>query len=560
MRPALAAAGWRNLLFALTGLTCLIFLVQAFLVPGTTDYAPFTIQDDARQFLTWMARLENPGAMAGDLLADYWQSVAPVAWRWLYQVAAALGIAPVDLARIVPPVLLLVSAYATWRVAMTMCGGRPAAAFVAAAFVMALLVHEDSIYSATPRAFSPPLFLLFLDGLLRGRPVRILVSLGLLAAIYPTTALVGLTMLGLSYLRVRPRPGVEITRRSVATVLAATLAVAVPVLSLPGQTERWEPVLTVEQALELPNLGSADGRSSIVNQDGSVGWLCSARMGFLPEIVPCWSSRWAALPNALLLVPLLVLGIGAALRPKGPRDPNLIYLWALLAGFGWWVVATIFAFKLHLPARYPQRVLSILEWLAIGQMIGLWLAARSEQGRMTAWPKAVAAVLALLFVISFATPTPGLRRPQDAGAMAYLQRLPGNARIAGVAQDLDAVPALTGKRTLATVEHAIPYHWGYFSQVKQRLEHSLAAVASDDPYVLPAFVRRYDATHLVVDRALAERAQVPDGYAAVVPVAARRAERALGGRAAPVLGARAECLLYTGPVVLIYDARCLATR
>lgn len=552
----MTAGRWQALLLALTGVTCVIFLVQAFLVPGTTAYAPFTIQDDARQFLTWMARLAKPGAMPGDLLADYWQSVAPLAWRWLYEGAAALGVAPVDFARVLPPVLLLVSAYASWRVALAMCRGRPAAAFVAAAFVMALLVHEDSIYSATPRAFSPPLFLLFLDGLLRGRPIRVVASLGLLAGIYPTTALVGLTMLGLSHLRVRPRPGIVLTRRSLATVAAATLAVAVPVLSLPGQTEQWAPVLTVAQALELPNLGSADGRSAIVNQDGSVGWLCSARMGFLPEIVPCWSSRWAALPNALLLVPLLVLGIGAALRPKGPRDPDLIYLWALLAGLGWWVVATVFAFKLHLPARYPQRVLSILEWLAIGQLVGLWL--RGAAGRAGRAGRAAAALLAVLFAISFLTPTGGLRRPEDSGAMAFLAALPADARIAGLAGDLDGVPALAGRSTLATIEHAIPYHWGYFGQVKQRLEDTLAVLGGGEGAGFRRFAQGYGIDYLVVDRALAERGEVPDAYAAVVPAAVRRAEAQLGGRPPPVLASGQACLRFAGPSVLVYDARCLA--
>lgn len=549
---------WRNLLFALTGATILLFLKDAFLLPGTLRYAPFTMQDDARQFLAWMPRIADPALMRGDHLAEYWQSVAPPLYEGLFRAAAAVGLEPTVFARLLPPALLALGAWAAWRAALQLTG-RPAAAFVAAATVMALLVHEDSIWSATPRAFSPPFFLLFLDGLLRGRPVQMVAALFVLAAFYPTTALVGLTMLGLSFLRLRPKPGIELSRRSILTVAAATFAVAAPILLYSDNTARWEPVITVEQAKAMPSLGTPDGRSSIVNEDGSVAWLCSQRMAFAPEMVPCWATDAAAPLNLLLLVPLVLLFVRAVRRPPPPgRGPGeLVYGWALIAGLAWWAVAFAFAFKLHLPARYPQRVLSILEWLAIGQLLGAWLDARLRTGFRSGGARFGAALLGLLLLVSFLTPTPGLRRPEDPGAIRAIAALPPGTIVAGVTEELDFVPALTGRPTLATTEHAIPYHLGYFAPVRERIEAMLAAAAADDPRALRGLVQSTGADAFVVDRALVEAGRIDPRYARIVPEAAARAERALARRPSLVQRRARACALYAGPELLVLDTACL---
>lgn len=549
------------LVMSATGLTCLIFLANAFLIEG----AAYAIQDDARQFLAWTARLADPAALRGDLIADYWHSVTPRALRALYGGFALIGISPLVLARLIPVVLLLASALATWRIALNLAGGRALAALIITGFTMALLVHEDSIFTATARAFSPPLFLLFVDGLLRARRWQMVASLGVLAAIYPTTALVGLTMLGLSYLRRRLPLPVELTRGSITTMLAATLAVGAPIALLPGEVARWEPVITIADALTMPNLGTPGGRSSIVPMAGTAAWLCSARVGILPEIFPCWASRWATMFNLLLLTPLLFLAGRAALRAwrgqatGNPRLGDIIYLWAALAGAMWWGVATIFAFKLHLPARYPQRVLSILEFMAIGQMIGLWLDARCDQ-RSSAAARArwVLAGLLALFAVSFATPTPGMRRPADPGAMDWLIAAPAAIRVGGLAADLDFVPAVTGRATHVTIEHAIPYHRTYFGEIDRRLKATLFAVSTPDAAQLAQFVRAERLDVLLVDRAFLEAGTIPEDYAGVVAADVVQAEAVLARGPSALQRAAGRCALYRGPRVWVIDAKCLA--
>jgi hypothetical protein len=552
--------GWRNLLLALTSLTIILYLVQAFLVPGSAEYAPFTIADDARQFLAWAPELRDSGYRQDELLARYWHSVSPPLYRWIYTALAAAGVAPVVAARIIPAVLLACSAWLAWRLASKMTR-HPAAAFVAAALIMALLIRDNSIYSATPRAFAPPLLLLFFDALLRGKTVAVVLSLGGLAAMYPSSALVGLTMFGLSKVRLRPRPSIDLSPRSITLVAVATLAVAAPLYAFRAQADEWQPLLTVAQALEMPNLGTADGRNAIVGRNDVPAWLCSQRMGFLPTPIRCSKGAWAAAVNLVMLLPLLLLAATAAvprLRRHGLHadDPdNRIYLWALAACLLWWAVATAVAFQLHLPGRYSQRVLSILAALAAGQLLGGalvgldWTAARRTAG---------AAVGAIIALIVFSSPKPDLHRPSDPRAILLLAYAPPGTRVAGLSADLDFVPALTRTSVLATVEHAIPYHRGYFDRIAQRLNATLGAAAEPDATRFAEFVRHYEVDLFIADRALIERGQVPPEYETVVPSAVRQAQRALQRQPSHLQQRARSCAVHRGEVWIL-TAECLVS-
>lgn len=557
--PVAEARRWRTALLALVALSAVVALHQAFFLPWTLTAAPFTIQDDARQFLAWMHRIGGTGAN-DDLIADYWFNVAPKPYALLYGAAAAVGLDPLLFHRLLPVPLLVLSSIFAWRVALRLAGA-PFPAFVAAALLLAFLVHEDSIFSATPRAFSMPLFLVFLEMLMRGRAAPAVASLAALAAIYPTSAILGFTMLGLSKIRLQPTPGIDLSRSAVLTVASAAGAIVASALVLGPSGTDWGPTLTLAEARSLPNLMEPAGRSTLVNPRGDIGWVCNQRMGFVPEVVPCWPSLpLAPLPNILLLLPLVVLAVRAA-RGNGWLDPcgwNRIYLWALVAAAFWYPVAIAAAFQLHLPSRYAQRLLGPLEWLAIGQILGLWLARmRLRDGRTGG---AAMTALGIGLVALFATPLPGYRRPEDPAAFRLLNAQPPQTRIAGLSADLDFVPALLGLATLATVEHAIPFHRGYGAQIEDRLAISLAALSSPDPAAAAAFLDVTRTDILLMDRALLEEGRLAAGYARVHPELARDAALRFAGGATALQRAWAGCELPgTGAVVLL-DASCLRAR
>jgi hypothetical protein len=315
----------------------------------------------------------------------------------------------------------------------------------------------------------------------------------------------------------------------------------------------------VEQALAMPNLGTPQGRSTIVGLHGGIDYVCSARMGFLPEIVPCWSTRAAALPNLLLMVPMLLLAWRAVRGTRyqpGEEPGDLVHAWALAAAAAWWVVAVAVAFSLHLPSRYPQRTLSILEFLAIGQLLCMLLDRRLTGGRNRISTAAIAGGIGLFLLVSFATPTPGLSQPSDKAAMDRLAAMPAGTVVGGVSDQLDYVPALTGQPTLATIEHSIPYHSGYFTPLHQRLQDALAAVASPNPQALADYVRNYRVDVIAVDRALFDYGQLPVRWASVVPDALKDAQELLGHAPSPLQQRAGGCVIHNGALVLL-DAQCL---
>ena len=235
---------------------------------------------------------------------------------------------------------------------------------------------------------------------------------------------------------------------------------------------------------------------------------------------------------------------------------NFIYALALIAGIAWWAVAVAFAFSLHLPSRYTQRTLSVLEFIAIGQVAGIWLDARLRAGAIDARVYGGGGLLATFLVASFLSPTPGLTRPADPGAIARIDSLPDSAVIGGVSEELDFIPALTGHRTLASAEHSIPYHMGYFGPLRDRLEDALAAVSSSDPAALDEYVEKYGVTVIAVDRAFLMQGTLPERWDLVVPTAFRAAQARLARQPSALRRAAPGCIIHDGELMLL-DAACL---
>jgi hypothetical protein len=259
--------------------------------------------------------------------------------------------------------------------------------------------------------------------------------------------------------------------------------------------------------------------------------------------------------NLLLLTPLLVLA-GRHLLGHGRREQRL-YVLALAATAIWFTIAAALAFRLHLPSRYSQRVLGVLEWLAIGQVIGNWLESRLAARRASMASSAAARFIAVLLAVSFAIPVPGTKRPADYALIDRIAALPVGSRIGGVSEQLDFIPALTGRAVLASPEHAIPYQPGYYRQIAARLQASLLAVSTPDRQVFRRAMRAYPADYLLIEREMLASGTIPGRYAQIVPAASRAAAGRL--KAEPSLAARAprDCIAYSSRQFLLIESACL---
>lgn len=543
------------LLVALAGLAVVVYL-RAMTVPGSLELDPLAIEDDARQFLTWLPRLRDPALLQDDLLADYWWSVSPPLYRVMFEAAAALGLAPMGLAQLLPCVMIPLTILAAWWMARGVLD-QPAMAFFAVVLMMMPLHLRTPVSTPAPRTFADPLLLLFLGALLRDRAAVMLVAIGLMAALYPPVAVTALSLLMLSRIRMSPRPGLDLSPRSLVLVFAAVGVAVAVVLPFVSASHPWQPTLSLDEARGMANFMSSDGRSRIVLHTGEIGWLCGGRIGFLPSIFSCKRPfDLATLISVAMLLPVLALLVRALRKGRAAdRREILLYGGILLAAVVWFAIAAALAFRLHLPSRYSQRPIRFIEMLAIVQAFAVW-GGPWLRSRCPLCLKAGGVAMIAFAVVTFGWPK-AAEHPQDRPAMAWLAQTAPETRIGGVSDELSFVPSLLGRSVLASPEHAIPYHLGYFREVERRLVDMLTVASTADTAEMRAILDRYGLDVFVVDRAFLDSRTLPKYYGRTIPEEAHAALERMAARS-PALTARvAECTSFSGESLIVLDARCL---
>ncbi|MEO0458513.1 MAG: hypothetical protein AAF152_18295, partial [Cyanobacteria bacterium P01_A01_bin.114] len=144
---------WLALSLFFAALYGALFWRQAF----TGEYA---LQDDARQHIFWMQRWLDPDLFPNDLIADYFQSLAPFGYETLYKTAAGLGIHPFLLSKLLPPILGIVATLYGFWLCMQLIPV-PAVAFISTLLLNQSMWMWRDLGSGTPRAFAIPLLLAF---------------------------------------------------------------------------------------------------------------------------------------------------------------------------------------------------------------------------------------------------------------------------------------------------------------------------------------------------------------------------------------------------------------
>jgi len=530
---------------------------------------PYLVQDDARTFLFWMERFFDPGLFPNDLMADYFSAVSPPGYTAVHWVAAVVfGLDPFVLNKLLPIVLgLLMTVYA-FCCCMELFPV-PVAAFAAATILNESVWLSDALPSGTPRAFIYPFFLMLVFAILRRRAIGTLVALALLGLFYPQLLTVSLGTLLLCLARWRdgrPRPTPD--RRAYLVFGAAVLIALLLVGWATAQTARFGPVVTAAEAQQMAEFGQY-GRTSYYLPDPWRFWVTGERPGMFP---------YGMKPPLIWLG--LCLPVVAAFRARLPTGAYLsARSWLLaavaLASVGMFAVAHLFLFMFHLPSRYTQHSFRIVMALAAGIVIAMTvdtvlaaldgrsdlpvLARRLPQAGLGAIVLGALILYPVVFWLEGRQfPFPQYEAGRELGLYQFLDRQPKDALVASVSVQVDMLPTFARRSILTGFEYGIPYHLGYYSQIRQRSRDLIDAQYTLDRAVLREFVERYRVQFFLIHRMAYTPGYVaasrwiqeiqPEGdtaldivYSSERPVLARVAGR---------------CEVFSSPRYVLVDARC----
>ena len=534
----------------------------------------YVVQDDTRQHVFWMQRFVNPQIFPQDWIADYYQSLAPIGYTTLYRTMAAIGIEPLLLSKLLPPLLGLVMTGYGFGLAMELLPV-PFAGFATCLLLNQSVWLRDDLASATPRAFLYPLFFAFLYYLLRrhrGRSLLqsslfpYLLALSLLALFFPIYVLVAAGVIAL--IPIQWQNGKlqwSGDRRDYWFCLSGLGASFLGVLLyLVTSSSDFGPVVSASQAREMAEFLPGGQQAFFRNGNLQQYWLFGRGSGLFP--------RFLFTPVTLRLGLLLpVLCRFPHQFPLGRSVKNLILFPRLLTvGIAFFLAAHALLFQLYFPNRYSSHILSIVIWFATGISLTLILdalyrsvkqAGRFRLQSLLALGTALALGILLIFYPAFVSrfPAAGYVQGSQPGLYRFFAQQPADSLIASLSEEASNLPSFTQRSVLVAREYAIPFHLGYYRQIRQRLSDLIQAQYSPDQAVVKQFIQRYGITFWMVDKQAFLPEYLTDNkwrnqYQPEVTTTANNLRQ---GVIPALQRAMAPCKVFETPGIVVLEARCL---
>jgi len=447
---------------------------------------PNLVQEDARQHVFWMRRFIDPTLFPNDLIADYFQAVAPAGYKFIYWILAKLGIDPLLVSKLLPAAIGVLTAYFAFKLFMQLTANSRGA-FFASLLLCQLIWAKDDVISATPRAFVCPLFLAFLLFLLQRRLVLCLLMLALEGLIYPQAAFVSAGVLALQLIKWQG-PSLQISRDRAAYVffIAGLLVLGAVLIPFASSISPYGPVITRHEAMALPEF-YRHGRSEFFVR-GFEFWSEAPRSGLFPN----------GMPQHIFTLALVALVLSALRRNKFPL--GLLFQVAL-AAVGMWTAAHLLLFRLHLPARYSQWVFQILFVMAAAMAIAvIWDEAEQWREKLREKNRVIAARIVLVLLLAGSAvlvvyphlksrfPNESYVQERPKPLYEFLRRQPKDCVIAAVKKPANLIPVFAQRAVFVNSEYAIPYHQAYYRIIRKRGQELVQALYSSQPEDLRSFI------------------------------------------------------------------------
>ena len=546
---------------------CLIISLLTALFYGCIDLqtafsGDWIIQDDARQHVFWLARYVDPELFPNDLIADYFQSVAPLGYTSFYRVGIANRIDPFTLSKLIPIPLRIISAYYFFVWCRTIFPV-PSGCLTATLLMNHSLWLKNDIISATPRAFLHPFFLAFLYYFNQQALIPCLISLIGLSLFYPQMVFVAWGMLLLKLIHWRnflPRISPQKKDRNFA--LAGLMVGILVLLPYALKTSDYAPVITRAEALTMAEFQDG-GRSEFFKDTIWEYIFCRGRAVMISPT----AFRPLILVTSLFL-PFLIKNYQKfpLVKKITPHFNSISKL--LLASFAMYVLAHLFLFKLHLPSRYTGNSLRIVVNLCGGIVISTsidfgwrYCKKRYSSGKSKVLVTTAIIAIAIVAYTNFFNPYsfPDYKVGSYPQLYKYLQQQPKNIVVASLSREADYIPSFSQRSVLVSQEYAIPYQLGYYKPFKNRVQALIQAQYSLDLAEVQAFIKQHNITHWLIEDHSFDAKYVADndwlkGYK-------KEREKALSNlksnQTPTLLLNKNTCTAFTTGKLIVIDAKCL---
>lgn len=458
----------------------------------------YLVQDDARQHVFWMSRFLDPQLFPNDLIADYYQSIAPWGYKNIYRLAALLGIDPLVFNKFVPGILGILTTIACFIVSLQLLP-LPLGAFVATLLFNQNLWIQGEIISGTARDFVYPLFLGFIYYWQQRSLWGVCLMLLLIAWFYPSLVLICAGVLFWQLWRFDgylPRlcRDPKIYFFSCVGLGVAWLVLLPYVLA----NSEYGPTTTLAQARNLPEF-LAGGRASFFHDDDPWQfWFNASRTGIkLPSaLIPQLAYGGLLLPLLLKFPQLFPLS-----KQINPQITQLRDL--LIVAFGWFFVAHALLFRLYLPSRYTTHSLKVtiilaasITWLLVIDAIFRWAIHCQPQSRIKSLFAVSILVVYLTYLVGFPATlsnfvNTGYQQGEHPQLYQFLQQQPKDTLVASLTSEADLIPSFAQRSILVGREYAIPYHMGYYQPFRQRVVDLIEAQYTPEMATVTNFIDRY---------------------------------------------------------------------
>jgi hypothetical protein len=462
----------------------------------------YIVQDDARQHVFWMRRFLDGNLFPHDLIADYFQSVAPIGYRNLYKLMAVVGIDPVVGSKILPVILGLVTTFYCFAVCLQLLP-IPLTGFIAATLLNQNLWMQDGLVSGTPKAFIYPCFLAFLYYLLRRDKFGLAVAIALFGLFYPSLVLVCAVLLMLKFWRFRNFVPQLSASKSDRSLYFLGLGVAILIL-LPYAlaASEFAPVITAAEARELPEFVAGARASFFHDRDPWRFWFNASRSGIrLP------SALMPQLVYAALLFPVITKFPARFPLTNKLNQAVIILPQLLVASLVMFFAAHALLFKLHLPSRYTQHSLRIVMMLAASLVLTImldaifqWAGKNASRQLLAIGATTIVGLTLMVAPVSWKSfPWTGYIVGNQTGLYQFFQQQPQDIAIASLAEEANNLPTFAQRSILVGSEYAIPYHLGYYRPFRQRVIDLIQAQYSTDLVEITKFIRKYGIDFWIVE-------------------------------------------------------------